>query len=104
MHIVIAHPFDIVAGSDRRFSYNQFVWRNPRQQTDCGVQGGFESAQIAVIDAKQSGFQCQCGIQFLRIMHLDQYVHAKLVRTGLKLTHESVVERSHDKQNAVGAP
>ena len=55
-----------------------------------------EVAQVAVVDADQARLELQRALHLVRVVDLDQHVHAAFERGGLDLGHLDVVERGDD--------
>ena len=68
MHIVRTHAGNVRRGKNARFGNDDALGSDFRQQAQGGVEADLESAQIAVVDALQRGFQLQGGIELFGVV------------------------------------
>src|SRR5690606_9146307 len=73
------------------------------QQVEGVVQGGLETAQIAIVDAQQRGLKFQRDFQLGAVVDFHQHVHAQFDGQGFELLQLRRAQRSGDEQDAIGA-
>jgi hypothetical protein len=75
----------------------------PGESCLCDRKVDLQGFEITVINANQRGIEFQRPLEFRRIVHLDQHVHAEFDRGGFELLRHRIVERRHDQEDAIGA-
>src|ERR1700691_21391 len=73
-----------------------------RQPLGCGERR-LEGLEITIVDANQPGFEAQGALKFRFVMDLHQHIHAERCSGAFELGRASVIDRSHDDQDAIGA-
>ena len=102
MNIRFAHRAHIFNAVNAAFCDQQRVLRHGWGQCQRGLKRCLKSAQVAVVDAKQSRIKRKGSIQFFPVVHLNQNIHRKIRCRRRELCHLRLLKSGHNQQDAVG--
>ena len=78
--------------------------RDQRRELLADAERDLEGAQIPVVDADELGAERQRAVEFRPVVHLDQHVHAEIVRRVDQRARLLVGDARHDDEDAIRAP
>ena len=58
-----------------------------RDQFEGRLEPCLEGAQVAIVDADQRRLELEGGLQFVRVVYLDQHRHAEIPRERFQMGH-----------------
>ncbi len=91
----------IVGREDAAFADANAVLRDQRRKIFAGFKRDLESAQVAVVDTEQRGFQLQRAVEFRTVVNFEQHVHAMGEGRVFDVLRGRIIKCSHDDEDAV---
>ena len=84
------------------FGHDGFACGHPMRKFAGGVECDLKGVEIAIVDANQGRLERKAALQFRRVMHFNQRIHAPGAGGVFQFCRLAVRDRGHDDQDTIG--